>query len=358
MPLQFNPGSSMEDIINGIMEENQKPSQRDSGPTIGFLPDGRHLIRFFLDPTAKLFRETKVGRVGKRRFVCPDWMSRHDKTSDTIYPDCELDAHCREHEEKWRDACRYHCMVYGVLYKTNNQSEYWKVEDGKPTPYLIVGNSKLKQALLDMLGTLREHGMDMLVAMLNPTSRGVYAAVTVTKGQQGSISIQVLTNSVDPIQLDEWYIPLSEAFMKNEFDEKMYRDAMSEYKANLAPEPGSAEAEAASILDDMDGEGNEVEEIALTSTSSVSQPTTTEFEFPDEDEEAEVVPAPVAKATPAPAKTKKAPVAKKAATLPDNITLEMLPEECPGWGNYSNDNRTCGLCDYNLECMTLGDAKS
>src|SRR5262245_2177974 len=44
-------------------------------------------------------------------------------------------------------------------------------------------------------------------------------------------------------------------------------------------------------------------------------------------------------------------------TLPDYLRVEALPDGCPGWGNYSPDLMTCGLCRFNLECMRVPDER-
>jgi len=44
--------------------------------------------------------------------------------------------------------------------------------------------------------------------------------------------------------------------------------------------------------------------------------------------------------------------------LPDDLRMEDLPDGCPGWGNYSTDLMTCGLCRWNLACMTAEDERN
>jgi hypothetical protein len=44
--------------------------------------------------------------------------------------------------------------------------------------------------------------------------------------------------------------------------------------------------------------------------------------------------------------------------LPEYLRVEDLPDRCPGWGNYATDLMTCGLCPWNLDCMTAADAKT
>src|SRR5262245_38980709 len=41
--------------------------------------------------------------------------------------------------------------------------------------------------------------------------------------------------------------------------------------------------------------------------------------------------------------------------LPEDIRAADLPDGCPGWGNYATDLMTCGLCQWNLDCMTADE---
>jgi hypothetical protein len=340
MPVTINQKLFNADRIHGLIERNrQAQSEERNGPTIAFLPEGRHIIRWFFDPEGELFREVMVGRVGKNRFVCPDFMSRVDK--EGTYPTCELDAIAKA-KNQWRDKCRYHCMVYGALYETKNTGDYWKVEQkGKPVPYVIIGNSHLKKALVDMLENLEEEGMDMLLGMLTPNIRGFFSSVSVTKGQQGSIAIQVLTKNVEPLELDEWYVPLSEVYIPQTFNEEAYRKAVAEYQSSSPANP-ETDGEEVSVLDE------EGEVITVSTTKPVVEPSTA----------ADILDDAVVETTNAKTAAKKTSTAAKKITaeLPDHITLEMLPDECPGWANYDARKSFCGLCDYNLDCMGAREA--
>ena len=339
--LILNPNLFNADRINKIIDENQKGGGEErSGPSISFLPEGRHTIRWFFDPNADLFREVMIGRVGKKRFVCPDFLARRDKTSTIDYPVCRLDELAKERDD-WRAKCRYQCMAYGYVYDTKNPGEYWTA--GKP--YVILGNSFLRRALVEMLENLRENGMDMLLAMLTPTATGFFSSVGVTKGQQGNVSIQVLTKKVDAIELGEWYVPLGDVYITNTFDSKIYEEAVAEYLALAPGEEGSAESG-----EDQDGE-------TVTARSAAAAPTTVNAgEFLEE--------TPITTLSPrvTPTKTKTSTAAKvvpqNRAELPEHLTQEMLPTGCPGWGAYNTALTTCALCPYNVECMTVGDAKS
>ena len=43
--------------------------------------------------------------------------------------------------------------------------------------------------------------------------------------------------------------------------------------------------------------------------------------------------------------------------LPEYLRVEDLPDGCPGWGNYSTELMTCGLCPWNLDCMSVPDER-
>jgi hypothetical protein len=44
--------------------------------------------------------------------------------------------------------------------------------------------------------------------------------------------------------------------------------------------------------------------------------------------------------------------------LPEDIRAEDLPQGCPGWGHYATDLMLCGVCRWNLHCMTAADART
>ena len=95
----LNPSLFTANLIHSIIDEYKHTGQEErTGPTIAYLPEGRHNIRWFFDPVGKLFREVMIGRVGKKRFVCPDFLARTDKI--TKYPICEIDRISKE-KDQW-----------------------------------------------------------------------------------------------------------------------------------------------------------------------------------------------------------------------------------------------------------------
>jgi len=307
------------DKLRKIISDNQVPDrEKNSGPSIGFLPVGTHKIRFFFDPTGELYREACAGRMGRAKFMCPNFAARTDRVGS--YPECEICKH-QMVMEQYKHKCRYQCMVYGFLYDTKSASEYWQPNNA----YVILGNSKLRKALVKMLENLVDEGADMLMGMLTPNIRGFYASVTVTKGTQGEVAIQLLPTTVDPIELDEWYIPLSEVtYMPNEFDSEVYEAAVAEYMENIAP--------SVPVPVDEDDDDDEEETLVLN--------------------EKEVVEAVVEVAKSKAKKKTEAKIVADKVELPDDITLDMLPDKCPGWAKYAADRPVCVLCDFNIECMS------
>ena len=322
------------DKLRDIIAKNQKPEREErSGPSIAFLPPGVHKIRWFFDPTGELYREAMAGRIGRAKFMCPNFAARSDRIG--TYPECAICKHQND-AQQFKHKCRYNCMVYGYLYETKAPSEYWQPDNA----YVILGNSKLRKALVEMLQNLVDDGADMLMGMLTPTVKGYISSTNVTPGTQGGVAIQVLTKMSDPIPLDDWYIPLNDVtYMPNEFDSEIYDAAVAEYFESIAPtvpvktEEGGVEEEPPEEIN-----VEEVVEAAVEVAKSKAKKKPETSEVEDE--------------------TKSVAVAvADDVELPDDITLDMLPDDCPGWAKYAADRPVCVLCDYNIECMTQTAAK-
>jgi hypothetical protein len=43
---------------------------------------------------------------------------------------------------------------------------------------------------------------------------------------------------------------------------------------------------------------------------------------------------------------------------PEEIQAAGLPQGCPGWGHYSTDLMLCGVCRWNLDCMTAAEERT
>jgi len=120
------------------------------------------------------------------------------------------------------------CLVYGHVYATNASSDYWAAGN----TYCIIGNKRLQDSIITMLGTLVDDAQDFLISMLTPTHKGAFCSVELTKGAQGKCSIQVIPGvNKDPIfnpneEMPKWYKPLNELWVPAEFDVTRYRNSL------------------------------------------------------------------------------------------------------------------------------------
>jgi hypothetical protein len=328
----------------------QKETRISTGPQIAFLPEGSHKIRWFFDPNGDIYRELMTGRFGKHRFVCPDFMARRDKEHE--YPTCEADAKADE-TDNWRVRCRYNCMVYGYLHETKQPGEYWKPNQ----VYVIIGNSRLRKALLEMLEALAEEEEDMLLGMLTPSLKGYYTTTSVSRGAQGNVSIQLLPKAVDPIELGEWYRPLSEVWIDSAFNVDEYTKAMTVMKeeetSTPAEEDDTSQADADTIVIENTEDDTPASAVVDALLEDIENEVTsarneTSLEASDEDSEAGV--AEKKKVSRKTAKGKSETQTSKTG-YPDFVVLENVPDECPGWSQYKPTNPPCLMCEYNIPCL-------
>lgn len=323
----FNIDKVRETINKAKKETNQ------GGPSLGYLPEGDHAIRWLFDPDGEIYREVVCHQMGRLKTICPDWAAEKDPEGE--HPLCEICKIAEEHD-KWQWRRRFNCLVYGYVLTTKQQSEYWQAD----TTYVIIGNTRLKRELIDMLEKLVEDSDEYLLTMLTPTMNGPFTNVSVVKGSQGNVSITptVSTKKVPPIEFEaDEYVPLGECFIPERFDMIAYNNVLREVKGKLAeqdkedaeraldsenlPEPESdtkknplTEMSAEDIINDVSSQVSEVVEEVAPSKPVEKQPESksTEVEAPDPSE---------------------------------------LPEDCPGWAKYSPSQPACVTCDFNLACM-------
>jgi hypothetical protein len=315
------------DSIRAAIDKS-KASTRPDGPSVTFLPEGQHKIRWFFDPEGEIYREVVIHRAGRKWLHCPDWLS--EKDPEGAYPPCGF-CQLADDRDDWKIRRRFNYLVYGYLVDTKQKGEYWQAGNA----YMVVGNTRLKRALMEMLEALVDEGEELLLNMLTPDIKGYVTTTTVTKGSQGNVSIQILPTTVDPIELGDWYKPLAESWVSPTFNLDEFRLSFKEFKAALAEEDQEAAAAAAE---------EEVPEVPVSKPAPKSTPAV-------EEEEVEEMPVEVKVKNLSPKVNKPAKAEAADSTLPDGVTLDMLPEECPGWAKYNAGQPVCVICDYNIECM-------
>lgn len=321
----FNLGKVRETI------DRNKRESATNGPSIGFLPEGDHKIRWLFDPEGEIYREVVCHRAGKRWILCPDWLA--EKDSENEYPVCGF---CKLAEERddWKLKRRFNYLAYGHVVETKNVSEYWDAE----TTYVIIGNTRLKRSLVEMLETLVDDSEEYLLTMLTPTMSGPFTNVVVTKGSQGNVNITptVSTKKSPPMEFEEdEYIPLAKCWVSGKFDINAYAAGLKEVKDTLAEQDAQAKSDA------MDAENHPKpgEEIVAPEPEPPTTDLTTGVS---------VGTSPTTEESIAPAKAE--------TTIEEIVAPDpsLLPEDCLGWTKYDPSEPVCVICDYSMDCMKAG----
>ena len=375
--------SKVHELLKKNREMNERRSQ--NGPAIAFLPEGQHKIRWFFDPEGTVYREVMTNRQDKTRFHCPNFLSNRDK--DLKLPECEACARA-DATDDWRVRCRYNCMIYGYLYDTKSSNKYW--EPGKP--YVILGNSKLRRSIVEMMEALIEEEESLLMSMITPQVPGCVANVNVTRGAQGSVNIQVLPKTVDPIEIGDWYQPLHQVWIPEGFDQEAYDTGMKSLKASWEAEE-SEDAETvtleddgdltdaddvnvADLLDDIAAETSDDTEEATVNPKGEDPVATTEEVVEDElmpetsapttpeSDEPEVVVEDAEEPVEALSDDAVEPEIDEIPEVEENFDLvpfpegveALVPEECPGWAKYKPTQAPCLVCVKSVDCLAVVDA--
>ena len=312
---------NFKNLIDGILNESKRGS---SNKNWAFLPEGTHTVRILLDPSEpqRLHRTVCVHYFHNITELCPDFLAEQDPQGE--YPICELCALAEESGNRLLNR-RFQTLVYMQILKTKSESKYWKSGE----LYAVIGNTKLRRALDEMISAIAEDDMDMLYRMLNHEVKGNVASLSFTKGAQGGVGIQVLTSNAEPFDADDRFKPLGHVWVNEEFNLANYTRSVSSIKKILLKEAEeTTEEESAEKNEETTEEvsqNGKVEEKSLEETLPKKNSSTKKSEDDLDLKASLVIP----------------------LDTPDNVTL---PEGCPGWGMYSGTNEVCLLCDYNFQC--------
>ena len=229
MPEYLTPSCvKLQDIIDKL--KNGAELGIDDRARVAFLPEGKHQIRWFMDPNSDLFRESVMHQIAKRRVHCLDAFAQQHP--DREYPPCDF---CRIAKEtgNWRLERRPQYLIYGHLCETNNESYYWQAGQ----TYVIVGTFRMQRALSKMMETmLKQEASDYVITMLNPKLNGFITSVGVEKGQKGYVRIDPIpAKTIPALTLGEWYRPLSACWVPQEPNMTDYQRALAAYMAGENP---------------------------------------------------------------------------------------------------------------------------
>ena len=368
------------DKIRQLIKSDDEGQQDNkySGPRTAFLPAGMSEIRFFMDPEDNLYREVKYRWIGRNCIPCIDSPStKRAAESPRKCGFCKIADSLND----WRSRCRYNCMVYGYLESTKNETEYWKPGN----TYAILGNTRLRRSLLDLMRGLMEdeEAEDYMMAMLNPALKGPYTRVIVTSGQTGTVNINhVMMKTIEAVPIDDaWYKPLDEVMVKPQVDHEKYVEGLRQFLTGLAESDRVFSPDQAEVINEVsreigDGEVDlknvrEFTDEELAAMSDNDETVVTANGTPpaakpaqDATPKAEApAPAPTAeKPAEAPASSETVeqavpPVAVQSTTTPEPENFNP-PEGCPGWTMYNANQASCQKCEeYIVECMIASNEK-
>jgi len=377
--------------LNQIIADNNKKNDTGNNKEytkIAYLPQGKHTMRFFIDPDQNITRELAIHQTKGKKCLCPDHLNKKNRNNPKWpeivqamkpeykeqnlqkLPDCEICKIAKEIND-WRSglSLKYNHVVYASLYETNAASDYWVPNKEQGVPYALIGKGKMKNALMSTLESLAAGAPEFIVKMLNPTMPAAVAVVDVIGGNQGSVSINVMPigdkppviNPADE-KMPEWYRPLSQIFIPEDFDVLSYEEFVAyakEKQAELQANPLEPENDTGSTVTSTDSQnilpgGN----ISLGSATSpnVSSPEATvaaqqmtqpagEKLVVDQVAQVSVPSDPVAASNDLAPNERMTKMGRK-ITLPTNV-IEM---GC--WKEFNTSTPKCMTCPINLECMT------
>jgi hypothetical protein len=122
-------------------------------------------------------------------------------------------------------------MSYGLLIESDNTKKYWKPKQVQ----LIAGRRQMKRALDQVVKSLLDKNADVLEAFFNPHIPGYATQVSFQQGAQDyPVKIKpLLDKTLPPIALGDWYKPLSECWLSEEFNIKDYEEVLAVFTNNL-----------------------------------------------------------------------------------------------------------------------------
>ena len=215
--------------------EMYEQSQRKSKPSkvepeksalIGFPTKGNHIVQFFSGPDGRVLRKVIVHHNGRSNVThCPDFYK--DKKSNQDYPKCEI---CLISEQKkiWRYKVKFLHMIYGLLIETDNPKDYWRPGE----IYIVLMDKKLHDAFNRMAKPFLDKDIDLWNAFLDPNVSSFGTHISSQEIAQGSFLDMkpMFESTLPPIELGDWYKPLSECWLPEEFNMSDYKQVLEAVK--------------------------------------------------------------------------------------------------------------------------------
>ena len=226
--MPFDSNFSLDKLQKAIQQDQNMsiaPEERLYTDTnIGFIPPGEHTIRLFLDPENNLAREIAVHNSGRSlRTHCPAiFQAKHP--SKNCPSTCEICRLSNKHRD-WRLKSQFFHMIYVFVVDTKNPKEYWQPGN----PYVGLCRKHMKKQIDQMIRSLLDKDKELLEKFFNPHIEGYTVQAHIKSNPQNyQVEIKpILDRTLPPIELGDWYKPLSECWLSEEFN-------ISDYEAVLA----------------------------------------------------------------------------------------------------------------------------
>lgn len=353
------------DILNDIINKSKSyGGSAYEGPytPTAFLPEGSHVVRIFVDPESNLIRNLIVHQKFGKKFRCPNHLKRIKVDGHENLPECQACKYAEMLDQsQWMSSpgARSVSIIYMKLYETSQPSEYW--EAGKV--YAIIGNKKLRDAVLGMIESMAKHAREYAASIINPTTPTQKLTLTFTKGAQGAVQLNSIPGSeAPPVELGDWYKPLSQVFIPEEFDEKQYNEYIASYE-KYAKENGlpltDAEAEAARAANPPADDGQppaqqQAPQSADTPQQPIQQQAPAQQSAPQQ-----AVQQPAVEDKPQPMTLNPAVAQQQATNVGNQVTTTsgqtiILPEAAIQrgcWKKFDSSDSVCFACDVVVQCM-------
>ena len=174
-------------------KQNRPPFSPAGGLPYAWLSGGEYVLRPVLDATGELLRHLRghYNREGKRWTHCPNAMQQSGPPGD--YPRCEICALAKQRND-WRLRMEEVTLMYGHLYRTRQQSSFWKPGQ----TYLLLMRTTLAETIRAHLETWLETQPEAVYAMLQPHVPGPALALSVTRRPQWSLTLSLTARNVSP----------------------------------------------------------------------------------------------------------------------------------------------------------------
>lgn len=367
------------DDIKSIIESNKNTtrggnSQRNE-VKVGWLPEGTHKIRFFVDSERNMMRTYSSHKINGKRFMCPNFLRTlppavakvHGIMNDeelahlhsSVPTKCECCSLNREiNNWKLGLGSKFSAMIYGHLIETSAPDAKWWVPGSVYA--IITTGRKFKTAFDSMMESLAADSPEFLISAFNPQAKGGMFTVKYTRDKKNSeVSIQpVIGRMAEPVQLNEKnWVPLSQVYLHTNFNKPAYEESVEFAKkkqlehAKHKLQQSQAGGDSGSSGDDSstdkssddDGPGETLtmdqikNDVALVKSEPAPEPAKAEVKVE--------APAP----SPAPTPEPKPVIEEKKIVFKSKDAGD--PEDgC--FGSFTDSEAECMTCDMNIECMT------